>query len=155
MSNPVSVLDVAAYILNKQGKMSTWKLQKLCYYAQAWSLVWDDEPLFKEDIEAWAHGPVVPNLYHHHKGQFTISNVRKGRREALNSDQAETVNVVLQMYGDMLGATLSRLTHSEPPWREARQLGGLALGERGSAKIHLEGMAEYYNSFYIYEEEEE
>ena len=149
MNKPVSVLDVAAYILNKHGNMSTWKLQKLCYYAQAWSLVWDDELLFKEDIEAWAHGPVVPDLYHHHKGQFIVSNVHKGKRGALNSDQAETVDVVLQMYGDMLGATLSRLTHSEPPWHEARQRGGLALGERGSAKIDLERMAEYYNSFYI------
>ena len=30
-----TVFDVAKYILKKQGKMSTWKLQKLCYYAQA------------------------------------------------------------------------------------------------------------------------
>ena len=51
MPEPVSVLDVAAYILDKRGKMSTWKLQKLCYYAQAWSLVWDEEPLFEENIE--------------------------------------------------------------------------------------------------------
>ena len=35
-----SVYDVAAYILEKQGAMTTWKLQKLVYYSQAWSLVW-------------------------------------------------------------------------------------------------------------------
>ena len=70
MPEPVSVLDVAAYILDKRGKMSTWKLQKLCYYAQAWSLVWDEEPLFEENIEAWANGPVVPRLYRKHQGQF-------------------------------------------------------------------------------------
>ncbi len=45
--------DVAKYILTKMGKLSTVKLQKLVYYAQAWSLVWDDEPLFNERIEAW------------------------------------------------------------------------------------------------------
>ena len=33
MGNPVSVLDVAAYILMEHGRLSTWKLQKLCYYA--------------------------------------------------------------------------------------------------------------------------
>ena len=33
-----SVFDVAAYILEKKGEMSTLKLQKLVYYAQAWSL---------------------------------------------------------------------------------------------------------------------
>ena len=41
-----SVFDVAKYILHKLGTVTTWKLQKLVYYCQAWSLVWDDEPLF-------------------------------------------------------------------------------------------------------------
>ena len=62
----VDVKDVAQYILDKQGGMTTWKLQKLVYYCQAWSLVWDDEPLFPDDIEAWANGPVVRKLYDIH-----------------------------------------------------------------------------------------
>lgn len=37
-----TVFDTAKYILEKRGAMSTMKLQKLCYYAQAWSLVWYD-----------------------------------------------------------------------------------------------------------------
>ncbi|CUP62134.1 Uncharacterized phage-associated protein [Anaerostipes hadrus] len=41
-----NVFDAAKYILERLGEMSTMKLQKLCYYAQAWSLVWDDVPLF-------------------------------------------------------------------------------------------------------------
>lgn len=45
-----SVFDTAKYILEKCGTMSTMKLQKLCYYSQAWSLVWDDAPLFDEDF---------------------------------------------------------------------------------------------------------
>ena len=32
-----SVFDAAAYILEKKGEMTTLKLQKLVYYAQAWS----------------------------------------------------------------------------------------------------------------------
>ena len=31
MPEPVSAMDVAAYILQKQGQMTTWKLQKLCF----------------------------------------------------------------------------------------------------------------------------
>jgi uncharacterized phage-associated protein len=34
-----SVFDVAQYILRRKGQMTTWKLQKLVYYSQAWSLV--------------------------------------------------------------------------------------------------------------------
>src|SRR5689334_14747494 len=43
--------------------ISNLKLQKLCYYAQAWSLALDGKPLFGERIEAWAHGPAIPALY--------------------------------------------------------------------------------------------
>lgn len=68
-----SAHDVAAYLLEKYGPMSPWKLHKLLYYAQAWHLVWEDEPLFDEPIEAWGSGPVVPALYPLHKGLFTIS----------------------------------------------------------------------------------
>ena len=73
-----SVYDVAAYILEKQGAMTTWKLQKLVYYSQAWSLVWDDDVLFPEEIEAWANGPVVRELYHAHRGKYRVSCLRKG-----------------------------------------------------------------------------
>lgn len=45
-----TVFDVACYILSKQGCMTTMKLEKLCYYAQAWSLVWDERPLFDEEF---------------------------------------------------------------------------------------------------------
>ncbi len=39
------------------------KLQKLCYYCQAWYLAWNNEPLFDEEFEAWASGPVCKELY--------------------------------------------------------------------------------------------
>ena len=48
-----SVHDVAECILSQTGGITTWKLQKLVYYAQAWHLVWDEEPLFDEEIQAW------------------------------------------------------------------------------------------------------
>ena len=64
-----TVGDVARYILERLApdrfgdRVTAWKLQKLVYYAQAWSLVWDEVPLFPERIEAWANGPVCPTLY--------------------------------------------------------------------------------------------
>ena len=68
------VFDVAKYILEKQGSMTTMKLQKLVYYSQAWSVVWDEKPIFEERIEAWASGPVVRELYEEHRGMFIISD---------------------------------------------------------------------------------
>ena len=58
----VNVFDVVDYILNKLGKMSVLKLQKLVYYSQAWSLVWDEKQLFDEEIQAWANGPIIKDL---------------------------------------------------------------------------------------------
>ena len=73
-----NVLDVAAYILQEHGPMTTWKLQKLVYYGQAWSFVWDDDELFPEEIEAWANGPVVRELYNAHKGRFRVRGIGGG-----------------------------------------------------------------------------
>ena len=74
MTSVGSVHDVAAYVLREAGAMSTVKLHKLVYYSQAWHLVWDEEPLFVEPIEAWANGPVVRALYDHHRGRFGVED---------------------------------------------------------------------------------
>jgi uncharacterized phage-associated protein len=139
----VDVRDVGQYILEKQGGMTTWKLQKLVYYCQAWSLVWDDEPLFDDDIEAWANGPVVRRLYDIHVGHFRISKIKGGDPTRLNPEQRETIEAVLETYGDKSPQWLSNLTHCEAPWRDTRRLAGLSEGERGNAVIPLDAMAEY------------
>ncbi len=142
----VSVLDVAAYILEKQGVMTTMKLQKLCYYSQAWSLVWDDRRLFEERIEAWANGPVIPELYERHRGLFQIGpgSLKDGEPRKLDAEGKETVDAVLDYYGDKSSHWLSELTHAEPPWKEAR--GNLGPGDHGSAEITPAAMAEYYGA---------
>ena len=118
----MSAHDVAAYILSKQGGTSAMKLQKLCYYSQAWHLVWDDEPLFREAVQAWADGPVVYELFDGHRGQFSVSGPwSQGSVAALTPSQRETIDIVLNHYGQLTGQALSALTHSEAPWRNARQ----------------------------------
>ena len=44
-------------------KITHLKLQKLLYYAQGISLAIHDKPLFRENIVAWPHGPVVKEVY--------------------------------------------------------------------------------------------
>ncbi|MES2199841.1 MAG: type II toxin-antitoxin system antitoxin SocA domain-containing protein [Chlamydiota bacterium] len=146
-SKPVSVLDVAAYILEKQPKkhpITAWKLQKLIYYSQAWSLVWDELPLFKEKILAWANGPVVKELYQLHKGLFLVKELSKGNSNNLSKGQKDTIDHVLKAYGDKSAQWLSDLTHREMPWIEARH--DLKPGERGEVEIQLSTMDEYYSS---------
>lgn len=134
--------DVTAYILKHLGTTTTWKLQKLVYYSQAWSLVWDEKPLFRERIEAWANGPVCPALYTEHRGKFTVRMWPKGNPNNLRSEQRDTVNAVLKFYGDKPSQWLSDLTHQEAPWRDARV--GVPSGERSNRGITHDAMAEYY-----------
>jgi len=141
-----SVHDVAAYILKQRGPMTAMKLQKLVYYAQAWSLVWDSRPLFREPIQAWANGPVAPDLYREHKGLFTLeaSNLQKGSPSRLSAAAKATIDGVLRFYGPKSAHWLSELTHREPPWRDARK--GLLPGVRSDRPITHAAMAEYYGS---------
>ena len=140
----VAVFDVAAFILDRVGTITAMKLQKLVYYAQAWSLVWDEKPLFNERIRAWANGPVVPVLYRWHKGSFEVSACVLGDSTKLNVDQRETLDAVLGYYGSKASQWLSDLTHQEKPWRDARK--GLAPGEPGSREISHASLAEYYGA---------
>ena len=140
-----SVHDVAAYILQQHvGPISTWKLQKLVYYAQAWHLVWDDEPLFNEAIEAWANGPVVWELFDTHRGMFSVASWPQGDAGALTMSEKETVDSVLNGYGDLTGRQLSHLTHNEDPWMEARE--GLGLTTRSNRPISLATMQAFYGA---------
>ena len=139
-----TVRNVAQYILNKTGKITTWKLQKLVYYAQAWHLVWDEEPLFEEEIQAWINGPVCPDLYRYHKGNFNIQKIQNANPEALAPNEKESVDAVIDHYGSFTGQQLKDLTHSELPWIETRK--DLSPNVRGERVIKHELMLEYYGS---------
>ena len=117
-----TIFDVAKYILQIAGEMSTWKLQKLCYYSQAWSLAWTEKPLFNEDFQAWANGPVCPELFRVHRKKFIVdASDIPGDVSNLTPDEIDTIQVVLNDYGDMEPYELRELSHKEDPWRLARK----------------------------------
>tara|TARA_R110002020_G_scaffold48855_6_gene139532 strand:+ start:8917 stop:9348 length:432 start_codon:yes stop_codon:yes gene_type:complete len=134
-----SVIDTAQYILNRQGSMTTMKLQKLVYYSQAWSTVWDDDAIFPERIQAWKNGPVVRELWEATRGQFRVGNLPGASVENITPTQAETIDLVLDFYGEKDAQWLSDLTHMEDPWKNA-------YAEAQNTEITLAAMSEYYSS---------
>ena len=106
--------------------------------------MWDEEPLFREKILAWANGPVVKELYARHKGLFRVSKLPQGNSDRLSANQKDTIDHVLKAYGDKTAQWLSDLTHMEAPWIQARE--GLKPGERGEVEIDVSSMHEYYSS---------
>ena len=134
-----SALDVAQHILDVQGPMTTMKLQKLVYYSQVWAVVWNDDVLFDEPIQAWKNGPVVRPLWEATRGNFRIDSVAAGNSQNLSALQKDTVETVLKFYGDKDAQWLSDLTHMEAPWKEA-----FANGQ--NTAISLERISEYYST---------
>lgn len=113
-----SVFDTAKYILELKGRMSTMKLQKLCFYSQAWALVWDDEPLFDEEFYAWDNGPVCKELFFKTQGRFSVNtDDEPGDSSILSKKQKETIGKVVDFYGDKSAQWLSQLAHMEDPWK--------------------------------------
>ncbi len=146
-----SIFDVANYFLYRSNEseectITPLKLQKLCYYAQAWSLAWDDKSLFPEKFEAWAHGPANSILYGKYKN-YRWSEIRKLDNfdiAIFTKQQQETLNAVWEAYGIYDGSYLERLTHQEKPWIDAR--GDCKDGDYCDNEIPLNSMKEYFKS---------
>jgi len=146
--NKTTALDVAFYFIKRgvEGKkpISNKKLQKLVYYAQVWSLVLNNEKLFKEQMEAWVHGPAIPSLYERFKefGSDPIVLKDEELKFSFSKKQKEVLDNVWQVYGKYDANYLEILVHSELPWQKARE--GLSLGEPSQNKINLNTAKKYY-----------
>jgi uncharacterized phage-associated protein len=143
-----NVNNVAAAVIARMrrthgiDRIDTFRLQKLVYYCQAWHLVWEGDALFPQQIEAWSGGPVVRELYEQHRARYAVDRWPTGSSRNLTAQEKTTVNVVVDAYGRLSGRQLSRMTHRETPWRQARA--DLQPGERGSNVISLDVMADFY-----------
>lgn len=140
--------QVAEYFLSKVDEdagdsISNLKLQKLVYYAQAYHLAMYGLPLIPEPVEAWEHGPVVPDLYHSFKehGSQPIPPSDDFDASAYDERTRELLDEVYEVFGQYSAAKLRNLTHAERPWKEA-----YANGARGRVISHS-AMREFYKDF--------
>jgi uncharacterized phage-associated protein len=99
--------------------ISNLKLQKLLYYAQGFHLAIFDKALFPEAIKKWAHGPVVPQVYHIYKeyGSGPIPVVQISRDD-YPEDVRDLLDEVSSVYGQFTASKLRQMTHQERPWLE-------------------------------------
>lgn len=136
-----NILEVAKYFL-LLGPMNHKKLQKLCYYAQAWYLAIYKRRLMDVDFEAWVHGPVSVKLYNRYRdwGYLKITGIQS----IPNLTQATMLflDKIYSLYGHYNAEELENLTHEETPWIEARG----NLGEKVACKnkISDNSMQQYY-----------
>lgn len=147
----LSINIVADYFLlqtdSESGDFMTHlKLQKLVYYAQAWHLAIEKKPLFKNVIQAWAHGPVCPVLWDRFKeyGSKPIpATAIIGETNKLNKNEQAFLDDVWNVYGQFTAKRLEEMTHSEAPWIKAR--GNTPEYQTCTTVITHASMREYYS----------
>ncbi|GIF49137.1 putative phage-associated protein [Asanoa ferruginea] len=137
-----TVHDVAAAVLERHGRTTTMKLEKLVYYCQGWHLARHGSPLFDETLEAWQQGPVAPALFKHHRQQREVANWPLGSAKNLTPMELSSVRWVVSEYGKFTASELSEMTHQELPWKAARV--GLSDSQPSDAPISTDLMRIYY-----------
>lgn len=120
-----TAMDVAKYLLSMQDddageSITNLKLQKLLYYCQGFHLAIFGEPLFEDQVAAWDHGPVVPNVYHVYKdrGRDALPIEPFEPDVVLTADQRDLIDEVYKVYGQFSAWKLRNMTHEEMPWKK-------------------------------------
>ena len=146
-----SSIDIARKILllaeKKKVKISHLKLQKLMYFVQGWHLAYFKKPLFKEELEAWIHGPVEPSLYRKCKKQGTKyaiieESIFTGEKKAIKGDSLKLVERVFEVYKKYSGTTLEFITHQHKPWKDA-------YAKRQNPTIEKEAIRLFFRQHYF------
>lgn len=125
MSETYKASDIAKWFVawaeNIDAEVSNLKVQKLLYYAQGHRLAEAGAPLFDDRIQAWAHGPVVPTVYHDLKryGSNPIDPDETLTEEFSWDDFHDVEPFLLKIwdrYGSLAAWALRERTHREAPW---------------------------------------
>ena len=122
----MKIMDVARYIVylsygNNNYSLTPLKLQKILYYAQGWSCVWDEKFLFDEEFEAWQYGPVnrlVYDTFKTYKGNEIPLSEGKIPKD-YKKYELDTIEIVWKNYGHYSANELVEFTHREEPWQSA------------------------------------
>jgi uncharacterized phage-associated protein len=98
-------------------------LEKLIYYAQAFYFVLKDEPLFPDELKAWKWGPVIPGVYSKYAtyGADPISLPSGDAAASLGTGIDKFLIEVVDFFCRHTAINLSRASHMERPWIEARE----------------------------------
>jgi uncharacterized phage-associated protein len=146
-----TAIDVAKFLIqlaaseDEPDLLSHLRLQKLLYYVQGWSLALRSVPMFPERIEAWAHGPVVRDLYREFAqyGFEVIPPEHFNEPANLEDDEAELTAEVWEGYKGYSATSLRTMTHSESPWRNAHA--GYGPAARCEEEITCESLREFFS----------
>lgn len=117
-------LNVANRFLALAGErrdtLTPMQLLKLVYIAHGWMLGLYGVPLIRDEVQAWQYGPVIPKLYNavrRYRSQPVEQAISSNANDPLSPQEESVIKQVYDIYGNMSGPALSRLTHAVgTPW---------------------------------------
>lgn len=123
-NNLYGALNVAAYVVQYCHKLGTTvsnlKLQKILYFLQAEFLVSKNECCFKQQIEVWSFGPVVPAVYHEYKIYGGVAIPYIGDKDIfLVKEDKKHIDKMIEQCSKYSAADLLRITQKQKPWSDA------------------------------------
>lgn len=145
---PYDAREVSNFVLNlatNAGRSLTqMSLLKVVFYAHGWYLALKGEPLFRQPVEAWEHGPVIKVVRDAFKsfGKRPIErfaerlDLETGEFIPVGSDLAEDdavfVSHIFNLYAHLPAFQLSDMTHEpgspwDVVWNSATATGRLGL----------------------------
>ena len=119
----MSILDAAKYLIYIASEdnfysISQLKLQKLLYFSQGFSYLWDGKPLFEKNFEAWQYGPVNRKIYDKYKRYGNSDIPFNGEIDFnLSQENKDTIEAVWRDYKKYDAFELVEITHMEEPWK--------------------------------------
>lgn len=139
-----SAIDIAKYIIlqcnNSCKTISNLKLQKILYFVQAEFLVSQNAPCFREEIEAWDFGPVIPDVYHRYKvyGSASIPKICEDGYCPFSHEDKILADGIIDQCSKYSASTLVEITHRQSPWKNAYQKYSGAVISNESIKVFFQ-----------------
>lgn len=150
----ISSIEAIAQWFLYHCSVSNKKLQKLCYYAYCWFIVFHNDveaandgritTLCEDKFQAWIHGPVCPKLYYKYRENGWADIPQSKLKPQLTQDIESLLEQVLDAYGGFSADQLEALSHTEKPWQNARR--GIGAGEACTNEISTYDILLYYSS---------
>lgn len=126
-------LDLASYIIglciDEQEYISNLQLQKILYFIQKKFLKERNEIAFAEPIEAWKHGPVVPEVYYRYCASGSMSIVFAIKRGIVEEQDKQLIDSVVREKRKMSPWELVDETHVKGGAWDKVFKGGIGYGK--------------------------
>ena len=136
MDKIYSASCIANYFIENTKSIDNLRLNKFVYIAYGLALVYKERELFKDRIEAWEYGPVIPAIYHEFKKYKDKKIIEQsyildqnGKKEfpsidKKDKDAKEVLDAVIEIYGGMSVEKLLDFMHEKnSPWTECYKKG--------------------------------